>query len=181
MCWGWFVCFVLFFPRVFCPPSVDCSSINFPSLCETTSTPALGKQYCRSTAIFRKHPLGTCWSWGWLAPVATTLALLALAWGRWTMSSSTHSLPCSRLSSSIGASEWDFQSGTFSDLPDHCITDLLKKHLGLWEEGNTEWQQPFLTGCCREQVWLCQSASQNSLYCFLYYLPGTGLIDFSHV
>lgn len=165
--------FVLFcFPPVFCPPSVDCSTINFPTLCETTSTPALGKEYCRSTAIFRKHPLGTCWSWGWLAPVATTLALLALAWGKWTMSSSTRSLPCFRLSSSIGASEWDVQSGAFSDLPDHCITDLLT---------STEWQQPFLTGCCREWVWLCQSASQKSLYCFLYYLPGTGLIDFSHM
>ncbi|OPJ66863.1 hypothetical protein AV530_016832 [Patagioenas fasciata monilis] len=83
-----------FFPPDFCPPSVDYSTINFPSLCETTSTPALDKEYRGSTAIFRKHPLG--------------------------------------------ASERDVQSGAFSDLLNHCITDLLKKHLGLWEEGTTE-------------------------------------------
>lgn len=63
-------------PKFLYPFSVDCCTINFPILCEPTSIPAFDKVYCRSTAIFRKHPLGMCWSQGLWAPVVATLALV---------------------------------------------------------------------------------------------------------
>lgn len=167
------VFFVYFFPstpKFLYPSLVDCCTISFSVLCEPTSIPGFAKEYCRSSAIFRKHPLGTCWSQGLWAPI---VASPALVWEEWTASASMLSvplltswlfLPHNPLNRPFRAEPFQVSQTTIT-----CWSTLLAFGRKVITTAFLDWML---------QVCLWWAASQKCLYCFLFYLPGITLWTF---